>query len=215
MIIAGILVAATLPLIPMIIPSLAPSSAQAGLVSLESQGLVYAVTWVLYLVSDIFYLVAFFGLYYALKQSGLTSAKVFVVLNTVFVVIDVGVDIPLRLWLLLLSSSYASATSNAQQILNSANFAILASNPVALVATLFQFTALIIASYLMVRSSFFGKRVGYLGIATGIVALLFIPAFVVSMMLAGLFNIAGFVLLVVWSVLAGVRLRKLSDSGLA
>jgi hypothetical protein len=97
------------------------------LVALESQGLVYAVTWVLYLVSDIFYLVAFFGLYYALKQLGLTSAKVFVVLNTAFVVIDVGVDIPLRLWLLLLSSSYASATSNVHEILDSSNFALSAS----------------------------------------------------------------------------------------
>jgi hypothetical protein len=85
---------------------------------------------------------------------------------------------------------------------------------IALVATLFQFTALIIASYLMIRSSLFGKRVGYLGVSTGIVALLFIPAFVVSMMFAGLFNISGFVLLVVWSILAGVRLRKLPDSGL-
>jgi hypothetical protein len=70
-IIAGVLVALILPLIPLIMPSLVPSSPQAGLEALKSQELVYGITWALYLVSDILYLVAFFELYYALRQQGL------------------------------------------------------------------------------------------------------------------------------------------------
>jgi len=43
-----------------------------------------------------------------------------------------------------------------------------------------------------------------------IVAILFIPAFVGGgAQLAGLFNFGGFVLMVIWSVGAGFRLRKL------
>ena len=178
--------------------------------SLESQGLIYGTTWALYLVSDVLYLVAFFALYYALRQQGGGTAKAAVVLNTAFVAVDVAVDIPLRLWLIVLSNSYAAAPNNAQQILASADFAISASNQIALVATLLQFTALILVSYLMRKSAPFGKRSGYLGIATGIVALLFIPAFIAGTQLSGLFNIAGFVLLVAWSLLVGTKLRKLS-----
>ena len=62
----------------------------------------------------------------------------------------------------------------------------------------------------MVKSPVFIKRIGYLGYATGIVALLFIPSFIAVPMLAGLFNIVGFILLVIWSILVGIKLRKLS-----
>lgn len=119
------------------------------------------------------------------------------------------VDIPLRLWLVLLSNSYATTTgSQQQQAISSASFAISTSNLVALVATIFQFVAVILASYLMAKSSRFGKRSSYLGYATGVLALLFIPAFLVSMQIAGIFNIGGFMLLVVWSILVAVKLRK-------
>ncbi len=209
LIVAGLLVLATIPLIPQIIPSLAPTSAQAGLAALESEGLLYGATWVLYLVSDLLYLVAFFALYYVLRPISVGTAKIVVSMNTVFVVIDVALDIPLRLWLILLSNSYASAPSNAQQIIAAADFAISASNQVALVATLFQFVALILVSYLMAKAPAFGKRVAYIGVAAGIVSLLFIPAFLSGVQqLAGLFNIGGFVLLVAWSLLAGLKLRR-------
>jgi hypothetical protein len=211
-ILAGILVAATLPLIPLIIPSLAPTSTQAGLVALESQGLIYGVTWVLYLVSDLLFLVVFFALYRALGPVRAVAAKVALVMNTIFVIVDVGLDIPLRLWLILLSSAYGAAPTNAQQTLNSASFAISASNQVALVVTFLQFGALIMASYLMRKSPSFGGRPAYLGFATGIVAMLFIPAFLAGSMLSGLFNIVGFVLLFFWSVVVGLKLRKLSKA---
>ena len=208
LIIAGVLVALTIPLIPLIIPSLAPSSARAGLVSLQSQGVIYATTWVFYLVSDLLFGVAFFALYQATKQQGVGIAKIAVGLNTVFVALDVGLDIPLRLWLIALSSSYA-ATSSSQTV-SSADFAITLSNQVALFATLFQFVALILASFLLRKNSSFGNRPAYFGYATGIVALLFIPTFIAGSMLSGLFNIVGFALLVVWSILVGTKLRKLS-----
>jgi len=208
LIVAGILVLATLPLIPLIIPSLAPSSTRSGLQALQTEGPLYGTTWVLFLVSDVLYLVGFFALYYPLRLVSRRTAVVAVALNTTFVAADVLVDIPLRLWLILLSNAYASATSNAQQIVGSADFAISASNQVALVATLFQFVALILVSYLMRKTTAFGTRVGYFGTVTGVVALLFIPAFLVGSQLAGLFNIAGFALLVVWSLLAGLKLRK-------
>jgi hypothetical protein len=157
-------------------------------------------------------LVAFFGLFYALRQSGSGLAKAAVTLNTAFVALDVGLDIPLRLWLILLSNSYVTSTVNLPPELASASFAISASNEVAIVATLFQFVALVIVSFLMTKNSSFGRRNAYLGFATGIVALLFIPAFIAGSQLSGIFNIVGFLLLFFWSVLSGLKLRKLSKS---
>lgn len=180
----------------------------AGLQALQSEGLIYGITWILYLGSDLLYLIAFFGLYYALKQSGSGLAKGAVALNTAFVALDVGLDIPLRLWMILLSNSFATSTVNLPPEIASAAFAISASNNVAIVATLFQFVALIGVSYLMTKSPSFGRRTAYIGYATGIVALLFIPAFIAGSQLSGLFNITGFALLVIWSILAGVKLRR-------
>ena len=100
----------------------------------------------LYLVSDILYGIAFFSLYHALKQLSVNLARIFFTLNTIFVIVDVAVDIPLRLYLIELSSSYATG-GNARQIVSSANTVISTSNDVALVATFFQFLALIVASY--------------------------------------------------------------------
>lgn len=60
----------------------------------------------------------------------------------------------------------------------------------------------------MTKNPHFGMRLAYIGIATGIVALLFIPAFIAGTQLAGLFNIGGFVLLAVWSIMVGIKLRR-------
>src|SRR2546427_7459115 len=70
MIAAGLLVLVTLPLIPTLIPSLAPATMQSGLESIQSQRLLFGTTW--------------------------------------------GVDIPLRLSLIGLSNSYASANPAGQ-----------------------------------------------------------------------------------------------------
>jgi hypothetical protein len=62
----------------------------------------------------------------------------------------------------------------------------------------------------MLKSGVFKRAISYLGVVCGVVAILFIPAFVGGgAQLAGLFNIGGFVLLVIWSAGAGLRLRKL------
>jgi hypothetical protein len=45
MVLAGLLVLATVPLIPLLVPSLAPSSVEAGVQSIQSQALRYNVTW--------------------------------------------------------------------------------------------------------------------------------------------------------------------------
>jgi len=69
--------------------------------------------------------------------------------------------------------------------------------------------AVIIASLVMLKSGTFKRAISYLGVVCGVVAILFVPAFVGGgAQLAGLFNIGGFVLLVVWSLGAGFRLRR-------
>jgi hypothetical protein len=120
----------------------------------------------------------------------------------------VGLDIPLRLSLVGLSNSYAAAKSSS--ILSSAQSTIDASNAVALVATAFQFLAVILGSYVMRKnvSPGFKKGTWPFGLATGIVSLLFIPAFLAGSMLSGLFNLVGFALLVIWSILVGLSLRS-------
>jgi hypothetical protein len=82
---------------------------------------------------------------------------------------------------------------------------------VALIATFFQFFAVILASYAM-KSSFFGRRPAYVGIVCGVLAFLFIPAFAFGSQLSGLFNIAGFIFLVIWCLLTGNSLRKLGQN---
>src|SRR2546427_451039 len=62
MVAAGLLALITIPLIPVLLPSLAPASTQSGLEALQSQGLLYATTWILYLISDLLCLLVFFGL---------------------------------------------------------------------------------------------------------------------------------------------------------
>src|SRR3989442_812698 len=97
LIIAGILVLITLPLIPLLIPSLAPSSVQSGLTSIQSQSLLFGTTWGIYLVSDLLYLIAFPALYFALRQANRTVTLIAAIFSMVFVAVDGGVDIPLRL----------------------------------------------------------------------------------------------------------------------
>jgi hypothetical protein len=210
-ILAGVLVLITVPLIPLLLPSLAPPTVQSGLQALQSQGSLYATTWGLYLVSDILYVIVFPALYFAMKQVNRTMMLIAVILNTLFVGLDVGLDIPLRLSLVGLSNSYSSSTGAAQQAyLATAKWTMDAANITALVATLLQFVALILASFVMTRSQSFRRSTGYIGIVSGVLALLFIPAFALgSPSAAGIFNLGGFIFLGIWSLLAGYRLRKL------
>lgn len=159
--------------------------------------------WVLYLVSDLLFASAFVALYFALRSTNRTAMLVGVALNSLFVILDVALDIPLRLSLITLGDSYSAAQTSAQQAsVSAAAQAIMnASNLVALVATAVQFSAVIIASSIMLKSGSFKRSISYLGVACGVIAILFIPAFVGGgAQLAGLFNIGGFALLVVWSV---------------
>jgi hypothetical protein len=61
----------------------------------------------------------------------------------------------------------------------------------------------------MLKSETFKKSVGYIGIISGVLGILFIPTFAVGSMLSGLFNIGGFVFLVIWSILVGYKLYRL------
>jgi hypothetical protein len=83
------------------------------------------------------------------------------------------------------------------------------ANLTALVATFLQFSAIILASYAMLKSQTLKKSAAYAGMVSGVLGLLFIPTFSAGSMISGLFNIGGFVFLVIWSSLAGYRLYKL------
>src|SRR2546426_7554444 len=160
MIAAGLLVLVTLPLIPTLIPSLAPATMQSGLESIQSQRLLFGTTW--------------------------------------------GVDIPLRLSLIGLSNSYASANPAGQAAyVATAQLAMDLANIGALIATFVQFAAVILVSYAMLRDTRFRRSAAYVGMACGILAFLVIPTFVLGSQLSGLFNLGGFVLLVIWSVMVG------------
>ncbi len=165
----------------------------------QSQGLLFGTAWGLYLVSDLLYPIAFPALYFALKQINRTAMLIAVLFNTMFVAIDVGIDIPLSLSLVDLSNSYASAQIGAQQLayLATAQLTMDGANISALIATSLQFSAVILASYVMLRSHTFRKSPAYVGLVNGILSLRFIPAFILSSPLAGSFNIGGFVFLVI------------------
>jgi hypothetical protein len=183
-IIAGILVLITLPLIPLLIPSLAPSSVKSGLTSIQSQNLLFGATWGIYLVSDLLYLIAFPALYFALRQANRTVTLIAAIFNMVFVAVDVGVDIPLRLSLIGLSNSYASTNGDTRAAhLATGQLTMDLANLTALVATFLQFSAVILASYAMLRSQTFKKSSAYIGILSEVLGLLFIPTFAIGSML--------------------------------
>jgi hypothetical protein len=210
LIVAGVLVLVTIPLIPMLIPSLAPASVPAGLDSIHSQSLLYGTTWCLYLVSDLLYLIPFPALFVVLRSHHRAAALVALILNSLFVTIDVAVDIPLRLSLISLSDAYAAANPAGEAAyVATAQLAMDLANIPALVATFVQFSSVILVSYAMLRDTPFRRSGAYVGIVGGIVALLFIPTFVIGSQLSGLFNLAGFVLLFIWSVMVGWTLYRL------
>lgn len=210
MIAAGLLVLVTIPLIPMLVPSLAPASVESGLQSIKTQAVLYGVTWGLYLVSDLLFAVAFLGLYVILRKTNPAAALIAAIFTAMFVTIDVGIDIPLRLSLIGLGNSYASAGSAQQAAyVATAQLAMDMANLTALVATFLQFFAVILVSIPMLRATPFGRRSAYVGIVGGLLGLLFIPTFILGSQLAGLFNIGGFILLVIWSLLVGVAMCRI------
>ncbi|HYR82307.1 MAG TPA: DUF4386 family protein [Thermoplasmata archaeon] len=210
LIVAGILVLVTLPIIPMIIPSLAPTSVRAGLESIHSQSVLYGTTWGLYLVSGLLNLIPFAALYGVLRPNHRMAALVALVFNSLFVTIDAAVDIPVRLSLIGLSNAYAAANPAAQgAYVATAQLAMDLANITVLIATFVHFSAVILVSYAMLRETPFRRTAAYVGIVGGIVALLFIPTFVLGSPLSGLFNLAGVVLLFIWSVIVGWTLYPL------
>src|SRR3989441_10270885 len=114
LIVAAIPVRVTLPIIPMITPSLAPASVPAGRASINSQSVLYGATWDLYLVSDLLYLIPFAALYVVLRPHHRVAALIALIFNSLFVTIDVAVDIPLRLSLISLSNAYTAANPAGQ-----------------------------------------------------------------------------------------------------
>src|SRR5438128_12280822 len=84
------------------------------------------------------------------------------------------------------------------------------ANITVLIATFVHFSAVILVSYAMLRETPFRRTAAYVGIVGGIVALLFIPTFVLGSPLSGLFNLAGVVLLFIWSVIV---VGRSTDSG--
>jgi|SRR2546427_7727147 len=149
-------------------------------------------------------------LYFALRQANRTVTLIATIFNMVFVAVDVGVDIPLRLSLIGLSNSYASTNGDTRAAyLATGQLTMDLANLTALVATFLQFSAIILASYAMLKSQTFKKSLGYIGILSGVLGLLFIPTFAMGSMPSGLFNIGGFIFLVVWSLLVGLKLYKL------
>src|SRR5213594_2787428 len=178
--------------------------------SIQSQSVLCGTTWGIYLVSDLLYLIAFPALYFALRQANRTVTLIATIFNMVFVAVDVGVDIPLRLSLIGLSNSYASTNGDTRAAyLATGQLTMDLANLTALVATFLQFSAIILASYAMLKSQTFKKSLGYIGILSGVLGLLFIPTFAMGSMPSGLFNIGGFIFLVVWSLLVGLKLYKL------
>jgi len=138
------------------------------------------------------------------------AALVALVFNSLFVTIDAAVDIPVRLSLIGLSNAYAAANPAAQgAYVATAQLAMDLANITALIATFVQFFAVILVSYAMLRETPFRRSAAYVGIVGGIVALLFIPTFVLGSPLSGLFNLAGVVLLFIWSVIVGWTLYRL------
>src|SRR3989442_1130476 len=122
--------------------------------------------------------------------------------------IAAGLLVLVTLPLICLSNSYASANPAGQAAyVATAQLAMDLANITALIATFVQFAAVILVSYALLRDTRFRRSAAYVGMACGILALQFIPTFVLGSQLSGLFNLGGFLFLVIWSVMAGWTLH--------
>jgi hypothetical protein len=202
---------------PAISLAFAPTT-QATLRALNSNALSWEAIWIIGGVADVLLLVIFTAFYFALRRANPGLTTIGLIMTIISVAVDLATEIPMRLVVVGLGSSYASASSEAQQAayLATAEMAQNASNATGTISTFLLSAATILMGYAMLRSSTFRRATAYLGILSGILtlpAIPLIPGASGGILLLGYgVYAAGSLAYIAWVFLGGYRLYRLGSA---
>lgn len=190
-----------------------PSGAEARLTFLAGNTTVWWAILGLSVLTDFLFIPVALALYLALKGINRNAMLVATAFVGLFVVLDLAVTWPNYASLITLSGNYSAATNDAQKavIVAAANYpsAVLESSLLGVYVILVPAVGILLTGLVMLKG-IFSKSTAYLGLGTGIAAIVSVigPFFVSSL---GVVVIIASLLTTVWVFSAGYRLYKLGQ----
>jgi hypothetical protein len=183
-----------------------PSGGEAWFAYLPGKAKIWWAIVGLSVFTDLLFLPIAFALYVALKSVNRSAMLVAAALMCVFVVVDLAVTWTNYASLLKLSEWHAAATSDAQRAmyLAAASYAsaVLASRLEIVYAIVVLSSAILIAGVVMLQGAF-GRMTAFLAMTTGVLGIVSLAGWGVTIILNALFATA-------WLFLLGVRFCRLA-----
>lgn len=184
-----------------------PTSGQAWLTYLDGKTTVWWAILGLSVLTDLLFVPMAFSLYLALKGINRNAMLVAIAFVGLFVVLDLAVTWSNYAALLTLSGNYAAATNDALRTayIASANYpsAVLASPLERIYAIVVLSSGMLLISLVMLKG-IFRKSTAYVGVATGILGIVSIAGWSVTIILNA-------VCATVWVLLVGYQLYRLGE----
>lgn len=192
--------------------ALPPSGTEAKLVFFASHTTVWWSIISLSVLTNFLRLLVFFSLFFALKGINRSAALIAVAFEGLFVVLECATSYgTLYPALMNLSGQYAAATSDAQRAIYvtaaTSIDAALGSGFLAVYVILAPAISTLVISFVMLKGVF-NKATAYLGLVTGILAIISIVGPYFASVLSNLVPLMS-ALSMIWFLLVGYRLYKL------
>ena len=190
-----------------------PSGAEARLAYIAGNIAAWWAILGLSVVTDFLFLPVVLALYVALKGINRNLMLIATAFMSLFVVLDLTITWPNYAALITFSGSYGTIANEAQQAATvaAANYAsvVLESSLISVYIILVPGLGILMTGLVMLRG-IFNKTTAYLGIATGIFAIVsvVVPFFVSAL---GLTAILASILTTVWLLFVGYRLNRLGQ----
>jgi hypothetical protein len=191
---------------------LVPTGVEAWLSYLAGKEVAWWAIVGLSVFTDVLYVPVAVALYAALSSVNRNAMLVGVGFLVLFVILDLAITWPNYAVLITLSGEYAAAAGDAQRaaLVATASYpaAILESSLLAAYIILVPGLGILIIGLVMLRSVF-GRAAAYLGVGTGIMAIVAVlGAFVLEPL--GTLAILAAVLTLIWFFVVGLRLLRLT-----
>jgi len=184
-----------------------PTGGQAWLTYLNGKTTVWWAILGLSILTDVLFVPVAFSLYLALKKVNRNVMLVAIAFVGVFVVLDLAVTWSNYAALITLSGNYAAATNDAQRAayVAAANYpsAVLAS-PLERVYSIVDLSFGILLISLVMLKGIFRKSTAYVGVATGVLGIVSLVGWSVTIILNAVFA-------TLWVLLVGYRLCRLDQ----
>ena len=192
-----------------------PAGGEAKLICLAENTATWWAIIGLSVLTDLLYIPVALALYLALRGINRSAMLLAAAALALFAALELAITWPNYAALISLSGQYTAATADAQRAIFIAGAdyasALLATPLVAIYTILVPGIGIFSASFVMLKG-IFGKRTAYLGVVTGIFALIAaVGPFLVSALDVAIIIVAT--LTMVWFWLVGYRLVRLGSPG--